>query len=213
MPCVVVDGVDKKVECHGSASEEGAPPPSIVLRTELKVDEHNRHLGHGNDEDGRDKEEETEHVVEPVLPDRPQDDCQLDEHNAEWEHTRQEERGPGLEVPWLRWNLPWNAVRPTRDLVGVALEPHEAAQKHKREGDPEPKQHDGDHGPEGDGAGGALGPDDEVDQEEHGKHNAREHHARPECALEQVLFLEKLAEPSGEPAGDTAQKTIEQQHR
>jgi len=58
-------------------------------------------LGAGDDEDGKDEEEEAKHVVEAVLPDRGEDEEHLDKDDSEGEEATDDKGADGGEVPGL----------------------------------------------------------------------------------------------------------------
>lgn len=60
--------VYKEVASSRSGTEEGSPPPVVVLGTEVKVAEQDCGLRAGDDEDHEHEEQETEHVIHLAGP-------------------------------------------------------------------------------------------------------------------------------------------------
>ena len=65
---VVVHAVEEEVDGSEAARHEGAPPPVVVLGTQVEVAEEDGGFRARHDEDDEDEEEETEHVVQLVRP-------------------------------------------------------------------------------------------------------------------------------------------------
>ena len=65
---VVVHAVEEEVDGSEAARHEGAPPPVVVLGTQVEVAEEDGGFRARHDEDDEDEEQETEHVVQLVRP-------------------------------------------------------------------------------------------------------------------------------------------------
>lgn len=78
----VVAAVYEQIDCCEAGRQEGAPPPVIVLRTQVKVAQQNGGLRACDDQYDKDQEQKTEHVVNLAGPQRTQDKEQLNEDAA-----------------------------------------------------------------------------------------------------------------------------------
>ena len=68
--CVEVDRIQEEVEGSGSAAEVRAPPPVIILGTEVEVAEEDGSFSTCDHQDQKYDEEEPKHVVNLVSPER-----------------------------------------------------------------------------------------------------------------------------------------------
>merc|ERR1719218_486762 len=85
------DGIGEDEHAHHAAAEEGTPPPAVVLRSELEVDEANDNAGANHREEGEDDEEDPEERVHLVAPHGREQEMELDADCAEGEEPCQEE--------------------------------------------------------------------------------------------------------------------------
>lgn len=90
--------VDEEVAGGGAGAEEGTPPPVVVLGAQVEVAEQDGRLGACDHEDDEYQEEEAEHVVHLIRPERVQDEEELDEDTAEGQHSTHDGAGDGLGV-------------------------------------------------------------------------------------------------------------------
>mmetsp|Transcript_25352 Transcript_25352/g.62374 ORF Transcript_25352/g.62374 Transcript_25352/m.62374 type:complete len:214 (+) Transcript_25352:268-909(+) len=128
----VVRGIGEQIESRRPRGEVGAPPPVVVLRTQLEVAHNHGDLRARDDEDCEDKHHETEEVVEAVLPDGAEDEEQLHKDYAKRQHTPHHDRRNRTHVPDLLGDLARDGVCPDGGLDGLPAEPQEAA--HEDEG-------------------------------------------------------------------------------
>lgn len=95
----------------------------VVLRAQLEVAHDDGDLGAGDDEDDKDEEQEAEHVVELVLPDRGEDEEQLDKHCSEGKDSSHQHRDHWSHVPHQLGCLSGDLVDLHRDLRRLFLSP------------------------------------------------------------------------------------------
>lgn len=82
----------------------------VVLSAQLEVCDHNGDLGAGDDHNQAHKEQEAKQIIILILPDRREDEEELNEAASEWQETCHEGTRNRVHVPHLIWHL-------TRDLV------------------------------------------------------------------------------------------------
>lgn len=78
----VVDAVDEEIECCAAWGEEAAPPPMVILSTQVEVAEQHGRLRARHHQDEEYKEQEAKHVVGLRGPDGVEDKEELDEDAA-----------------------------------------------------------------------------------------------------------------------------------
>ena len=69
--------VDEEINRCEAGRQEGAPPPVIILRTQVKVAKQNGGLWAGYDQDQEHQEKEAKHVVHLIRPDGTQNEEKL----------------------------------------------------------------------------------------------------------------------------------------
>ena len=97
----VEDAVSEDVECWSSRHDEGPPPPVVVLSAKLEVDHDDGDLWARDDQNDKDKEEESEEIVELVLVDGWEDEEELDEAGAEGQNAGHQGAENRVHVPNL----------------------------------------------------------------------------------------------------------------
>lgn len=157
----VEDGVEEDIHRACTGGEEGAPLPVVVFGAQEKVDHQDCDGGAGDDLrvalawfiEGTENiyhnavadEEETEHVIEPVEPDRVHDEVQLNKDGAEWENTNQKHARYWAEISDLRWNLAGDLVCPYWWLEGRRTETKPTTGEGQRHRDHKPNTDKGNH--------------------------------------------------------------------
>ena len=86
----------------------------LTFATQAEVNEHDGDLRTRDDENTKYSKEETEEVIELVLPDGGHDEEDLDEAGAEGQHTADEDEEEGVHVP----GLIRNHLRELTDFTG-----------------------------------------------------------------------------------------------
>mmetsp|Transcript_33193 Transcript_33193/g.81496 ORF Transcript_33193/g.81496 Transcript_33193/m.81496 type:complete len:465 (-) Transcript_33193:489-1883(-) len=210
---VVVCPVGKEIEGSRARREEGTPPPPVVLGAEVQVAHDHGALSARDDEDGEDKEEEAEHVVEAVLPDGRENEEHLDKHDAERQKASHDDGARRVQVPLLGGDLAGDRVRLHRRLYDLALEPEVRSEEDERERDAKPEEHQHNERAEGHGCGALLAPRHDVHQEKHGEAHAREDDGRQERGLKVVGLLHELAEARPHVPRGNAHEHVEEEHR
>ena len=116
----VVDAVNGQIESREPGGQEAAPPPVVILdgqmrslqlngrkwenaffthlSAQVEVAEEDGRLGAGDDQDDKDQEEETVHVVDLGGPDRVENEEELDEDATEGEDAAHYNARDGLEM-------------------------------------------------------------------------------------------------------------------
>uniref|UniRef100_A0A182INA6 Tox-SGS domain-containing protein n=1 Tax=Anopheles atroparvus TaxID=41427 RepID=A0A182INA6_ANOAO len=107
----VVATVHEQVDRSKAGRQERSPPPVVVFRAQMEVAQQDRRLGAGDHEDEEYQEEKTEHVVHLTRPERVQDEEQLDEDAAEWQHTAHDDARDRLRVDRLVRYLTGDLIR------------------------------------------------------------------------------------------------------
>lgn len=107
---VVIDAIDKHPNRTSPADEERMPPPIVVLRAKSDVDCDDGDFGYSENEDDGHDGEETEDVVITrfVLPQRLEDEQQLNEDYSKGNETGEKDGGRRANIPCLLWNLARN---------------------------------------------------------------------------------------------------------
>ena len=161
----------------------------------MEVAEKDGCFGAGDDEDDENEEEEAVHVVDLAAPDAVKDEEELDEDASEGQDTAHDDTGDGLGVDGLVGDLPGDLVGPDRLLDGRLPEAEVGADEGERHRHPEPEGQEGHQGEEGDGGGGAVVPEDEVQDEEVCEDDPGAEHGGEEDVTLPLLSTEALVNP------------------
>ena len=76
------DAVQERVKGGASRDEEGVPPPPMVLRTKLVIDQQHSGFGAEDDENEVDSERGTKNVIELIHPQTRHDEKELNKATA-----------------------------------------------------------------------------------------------------------------------------------
>lgn len=112
----VMATVEKEIDCGETGREIRAPPPMVVLGTQVEIAQQNRGFRasyHQNDEH---QEQKAEHVVQLRRPDGIQNEEQLDEDASKRQNSSHDDPGNGLGVDGLLRDQPGDLIRPHRML-------------------------------------------------------------------------------------------------
>ena len=161
----------------------------------MEVAEKDCRLGAGDDEDDEDEEEETVHVVDLTAPDAVKDEKELDEDASEGQNPAHDDAGDGLGVDRLVGDLPGDLVGADRLLDGRLPEAEVGADEGEGDGHAEPEGQEGHQGEEWDGGGGAVVPQDQVEDEEVGEDDPGAEHGGEEDITLPLLATEALVDP------------------
>ena len=142
----------------------------------MEIAEQDGGLGAGDDENDKDQEKKSVHVVNLGTPDAVQHEEQLNEDATKGEDSSHHNTGNRLGVHALVGDLPRDLVGPHRVLDGPLPEPEERADKGQGHRHPEPQGQQGHQREEGDRCAGPLVPQDQVHDEEVSKYNAGTKH-------------------------------------
>mmetsp|Transcript_116135 Transcript_116135/g.329135 ORF Transcript_116135/g.329135 Transcript_116135/m.329135 type:complete len:517 (-) Transcript_116135:424-1974(-) len=208
----VEDGVEEDVQRRRCTSEERTPPPVVVLVGELEVRQCDGNLRAGDDEDQDHEHQETEKVVELVLPEGGHDEEELREDGAERQDPPHERGEDPPDVPGLRRDLPRDLVRAHRQGDRLLLVAEEGPEEDEGHRDAEPEHQEREHRGEGHRPGGLLPPDQEVQDEEDGEDEARVEHRRHEGHQRPALAAEELVEARLHVAREDAHEGEEEHH-
>lgn len=157
-----MNAVDEEIDGSKSTCEIGSPPPVVVLGTKVKVTEKNCSLRTGDDEDDKDKEQESKHVICLLCPDTIEYEEQLDEDTSKGQHSPHDDPRDRFGVDGLVWDLSWDLVGAHRMLNRPFLESEVCANKCERYRDAEPECQESNQGGEGDGCTGSLNPQHQI---------------------------------------------------
>jgi len=171
-----MDTVDGKVESSEATGQKTSPPPVIILRTQMEVAEQDGGLGAGDDQDHKHEEQKSIHVINLTGPNTVEDEEQLDEDASEGEDPAHDDARDGLGVDGLVRDLPGDLVGAHRLLHRGLPEPEVSADEGERHGDAEPERQQRHQREEGDGGGGSLVPQHQVQHEEVAEHDAGAQH-------------------------------------
>mmetsp|Transcript_25925 Transcript_25925/g.61207 ORF Transcript_25925/g.61207 Transcript_25925/m.61207 type:complete len:278 (+) Transcript_25925:292-1125(+) len=176
----------------------------------MKIADDNGDLGNGDNCHHEHKEEEAKKIVESVLPHGREDEGHLDKYNTEWKDASEQHRRRSLEVPGQLRYLSRYGVGTDRHGHGVLLEAKVGSEEDEGQGHAEPEETDDNHGAEGHGRRGIVGPEEEVEDEEHSENNPGEQRRRHHARAELIRVLEELAEASRSVPGGGAHDDIEE---
>mmetsp|Transcript_33195 Transcript_33195/g.81504 ORF Transcript_33195/g.81504 Transcript_33195/m.81504 type:complete len:464 (-) Transcript_33195:489-1880(-) len=208
---VVVCPVGKEIEGSRARREEGTPPPPVVLGAEVQVAHDHGALSARDDEDGEDKEEEAEHVVEAVLPDGREDEEELYEHGPEGQQSTHNGRDAGVHEPLLGGDLAGDGVDARGHRDGLGAEAHVGAGEGEGDGDEEGEEDDRNEGAKGNSTRRPVGPDERVEPKEDNRAHALEREGRQQRDLELALLLEDGAEPRSHIARSSPREEEEEE--
>lgn len=207
----VVDAVDEQVESCAARCEEAAPPPVVILSTQVEVTEEHSGLRAGDHQDEEHQEQEAKHVVCLRWPDGVEDEEQLDEDAAEGQHPAHDDARQRSGVHTLLRDLPWDLVCPHWVLQTPLSVSKEGTNKGERHRHQEPEGQEGQQGGEGDGSTGPFVPQHQVHDEEQAKHNTwAEHWCQQNICL--PLFTAKALVEAGGNIASREAKTDVQHH-
>lgn len=82
----------------------------VVFGTQMEIAQQYGCLGACDDENPKDQEQKSKHVVHLAGPQRIQYEEQLNENASKWQHTAHNDARNGLRVNRLVWNLTWNLI-------------------------------------------------------------------------------------------------------
>ena len=101
----------EEVNGREARGHERSPPPVVVFGSQVEVAQQDGSLRTGDDEDERYKQQEAEHVVDLVRPDRVEDEKQLDENAPERQNTAHDNTGDGTRVEHLLRDVARDGIR------------------------------------------------------------------------------------------------------
>jgi hypothetical protein len=142
------------------------------LGTKMKVAEEDGRLGAGDDENDKNKEKESVHVVNLRGPDRVEDKEQLDKDASKGQNAAHHDTRDGLGVDTLLGYLSGNLVSAYGVLNAPFTETEKGSDEGQGDGDAEPQGQQGHQGEEWNGRRGSLGPKNEVHDKEMSKHDS-----------------------------------------
>jgi len=172
----VVNAVDRQVKRRESWGQETAPPPMIILGTEVEIAEENGGLRTGYHQDQEHQKQETIHVVDLRRPDWVEYKEELDENAAEGQDSAHDDARDRLGVHALVRDLSGNLICPHRLLDAGFPEPEVCPYKSERDTDPEPESQQRHEGEEGNGGRAAVVPQNQIHNEEVSKHYSGAEH-------------------------------------
>mmetsp|Transcript_5981 Transcript_5981/g.13763 ORF Transcript_5981/g.13763 Transcript_5981/m.13763 type:complete len:248 (+) Transcript_5981:859-1602(+) len=208
---VVVGAVCEHVPRCGAPHEKGPPPPLVVLCAQLQVAQNEANLGADEEEDAEYEGKEPKKVVEAMLPDGREDEEELNKDGAKGEQAPNEHRDTPVQVPLLGRDLAGDGVGAGGESERLRAKPEVSSEKGERNTDEEGESQHGDKGPEGDGVGRTLSPDDHVEDEEDNRAHTLERQGGEHRDLELAFFLEDLAEPGGKVARESPREEEEEE--
>lgn len=162
----VVDAVAGQVEGREPAGQEAAPPPVVILSTEVEVAEEDGGLGAGDDQDDVHQEQEPVHVVNLRGPDGVENEEELDEDAAERENSAHDDSGDRLCVDALVWDLSGDLVGSDWLLDHRLPEAEVSADEGEGDGHAEPERQQRHQREERDRGGASVVPENQVHDEE-----------------------------------------------
>lgn len=192
---VVPDAVRKHPDGAPAADHEGLPPPVVVLLAELDVDGDDGHLGNCHHQDDGDDGQEAKDVVVSalVLPERLEDEEELDEDDGKGDQAGEECRLDRLEIPRLLGHLARNRCRLGRMLPCPGLEiAIRRSHVHQRYLHTQPKGQDRDEGAKGNRRTRSLRPHKQVQDKDEGECHSGEEQGGDERILSIILAVETL---------------------
>lgn len=74
--------VEKNINGRTAGNDEAAPPPAIILSTDLEISHYDRYLSAADHQNAKDEKQKAEQVVELILPYGRKHEEQLDEDGA-----------------------------------------------------------------------------------------------------------------------------------
>lgn len=177
------------------------------LGAELDVDGDDGRLHHGQGENHGHDGQEAEHIVVSalVLPETAEDEEQLDEDDGEGDETGEDSRLDGASVPRLRRDLARDGIGFDGVAVGAtADEAVPAADVDERELDQKPEGEESKESTEGDGSGGGVCPDEEVEDEDCSEQEAGDESGGHDSVVFPHGAAKGLVDACGEVAGEGA---------
>lgn len=109
---IVQDRIQEDVKATCTSGEEGTPRPVVIFVAQMKVAHQNGDLGASQQQAAKDKEQESNAVVNAVEPDTVHDKVEINENSTKWENATDQNRRNGMQIERLIWDL-------SRDLVGT----------------------------------------------------------------------------------------------
>jgi len=106
----IVHTVAGQVEGREAAGQEAAPPPVVVLSTQVKVAEEDGSLWASNNQNQVHQEQKPVHVVYLGWPDGVENKEELNEDTTEGQDSSHDDAGNRLVVNALVGDLSWNLV-------------------------------------------------------------------------------------------------------
>mmetsp|Transcript_30367 Transcript_30367/g.91946 ORF Transcript_30367/g.91946 Transcript_30367/m.91946 type:complete len:473 (+) Transcript_30367:321-1739(+) len=185
----------------------------VILRRQLEIRQSDGYLRARDQEDAEHERQEPEEVVELVLPQRRHDEEQLGEDGTEGQDPADHAGEHRLDEPRLRGDLPWDLVRSDRERDRVPPVAEVRAQEDQWHRYAEPQHQQGEHRRERDRARRPLAPDEQVQDEEDGEHDARVQEGQQQRRRLPVITVEHLVQSGSGVAGQDAHEREQQHHR
>jgi len=123
-----------------------------ILTAQLEVHHYDGNFCTRNYQNQKHQEQKSEQNVVGVLPDRSENEVQLNEDSTKGKDTAHECAEHNVHVPFLGRNLSGNLCHVARMHCRRTSERQPTAEVAERHGDEEPESHDGEHGGEREGS-------------------------------------------------------------
>lgn len=138
--------MDEDVNGDTTTDEEGFPLPSVIFVTQSVIDQQDGHQDSGDDHQDETEEEEPEHVVNSVEPDRVVNEIHLNCNGTKWEDTCDQRQWDSSQIPRLSWDLSWDLVHLDGQSGQRSSVRQQRAQYGEWDADQEPDEDNGEHG-------------------------------------------------------------------
>mmetsp|Transcript_19893 Transcript_19893/g.43216 ORF Transcript_19893/g.43216 Transcript_19893/m.43216 type:complete len:241 (-) Transcript_19893:1312-2034(-) len=201
--------VQKGVEGGRSGRKEGEPPPAVVFRTELAVDQEKGDLGAGNDENEKDNEGESKDVVVLVHPQGRHDEEKFDVGRGKGNDTGHQGSDQGVHEGLGRRNGAGNRGGDGGELDGFLLVPKVGTQKDQRDGDSAPHGGDDDNVQKGCRCGRVQEEEDDVEKHKDAKGDSGEQEGGDNGAQLPETALKGLVETAADVSRQNSGQDVE----
>ena len=203
------DRVHEHVNGGTARGEEGEPPPTMILGTELVVHEEDGDLGAGEEEDDVHDEGEAEDVVVLVHPQRGHDEEQLNVGGGEGDHTGEGDGEVGVEEKAGVGDGTGDGGSDGGVVDGLLLVAKVGTEEDQGNGHAAPHGGNDEYVEEGHGADGMLEGQDDVEEDEQSEARGGEGGGRQQGAGLPGTAAEGLVQAAGGVAGDDAAEHVQ----
>jgi len=182
------------------------PPPMIVLIAKLEVCHDHADFSTGHNQNKEHNKEESKDVVVLVAPQRVQNEVKLNKHSTEGQQAAENRLNCCVLVPVALWEETWDLVWLGCVLYCLGLVSDIGADKVKGQRDTNVKSHKRKEGSEGNAAGRMSAPNEEVEEQDNAKDDARDKESGSDDVVFPVRAIEHLVETCGDVSREESAK-------